>query len=206
MQLNLIGEMSSAVVGFIFAQYLIPVTQKIADSIKTNKGFVGNFYKTYYNNLGKHFLFKKLDPTLKGRDWEYKIFIENNKATCYCSKITDLRQNHFNVINGKIERIGQNENNEIFFRGSISGNQFQWTETNNQKENKNIIHALYNTDRNPDNIVGSSVEVSNRIITTPICILSRESIMHNTLEQLIEEIPELKSKLNNIELHSPIIT
>lgn len=207
--MDIIPEFTSAIVGFIFAQYLIPVTEKIADSIKESKNLFGRSYQMYYNTIGKYFfLTTKTNPALQNRSYEYKIFVQDNIATCYCSKVTDVRQNIFNVINGKIERVGISENYEVFFKGNINDNYFEWSETQDQSENKSkrIIHALYNTQGNPLNIVGSSVEISNRIITTPICILSRESIMYNTIDQLIDDTPQLKEMLNNVNLNKQILT
>ncbi len=206
MSIDLVAEISSAILGFIFAQYLIPVTKKVANYIKDSKGFFGKSYQAYYKTIGKYlFLTKKTNVALSNRVYEYKIFIEDNTATCYCSKVLDLRQNIFNSINGKVERVGKNENYEVFFNGNLSGNYFEWSETQNQNEER-IVHALYNTHGNPLNIVGSSVEVSNRIITTPICVLSRESIMYNTLEQLASDTPKLKDMLKNLSLTSHIVT
>ncbi len=199
------GIIASAVVGFIFAQYLIPVTEKITDNIKTSNGPLGNFYKKYYNTIGKYlFLTKKLDSSLSKRKFEYKIYINNDTATCYCSKITEIRQNYFNSINGKVNRVGVNENYESFFKGNINNTYLQWAETSNQESAKKKIYALYDLGGNPKNIVGSSVEVSNRIIDTPICVLSKEPVYYNTLKELIDDTPILKEKLKNINTSSKI--
>lgn len=205
MSIDLVAEISSAILGFVFAQYLIPVTKKVADYIKDSKGLFGKIYQKYYKTLGKYFfLTKKTDPALTERKFEYKIFIEDNIATCYCSKILDFRQNIFNVINGKVNRVGQNENYEVFFTGNLNGNYFEWSETHNQNE-KRIIHALYNTQGNHDNIVGSSVEASNRTIATPICVLSRKKYMYDSLEDLKNNTPHLEKMLSNVTNNPNII-
>lgn len=207
MDFNLNAEVISAIVGFIFAQYLIPITEKIIESIKNNKNYIGKLYKKYYNTIGRYiFLTKKTAPSLINRKYEYKIYIENNEAICYCSEIIELRQNIFNSVNGKIKRSGINENSEAFFNGKINDYYFQWSEKNINEDNKTIIQSLYDLSDNSINIIGSSVEVHNRKIDNPICVLSREPIMYNNLEQLINETKQLPKELDKVRIVSQIIT
>ena len=202
----LIEYLFGAILGFILAQYLIPITKRLAQSIQDNKGLIGKVYQKYYDTIGKRlFLFKKVNPTLLNRKYEYKIHVENDIATCYCSEIMDIRQDLFNIISGKIKRIGTNENYDTFFRGEINKSYFHWTETSHQEGLKNTIHSLYDLVDNPINIIGSSIEVNKRVVSTPICILSRETNMYTTLDQLIFDTPKLKEKLENIDTSLQII-
>lgn len=196
----------ASIVGFILAQYLIPVTQRLAQLIKEDKGIVGKLYIKYYNSIGKRlYLAKKIDPTIINRKHEYKIHIENNIASCYCSKITDLRQDLFNTISGKIKRIGTDKNYETFFKGEINQSYLYLTESSHEDGVKNTIHSLFDLTNNPVNIIGASIEMNKRNVSTPICILSREVTMYNSLDQLLFDTPELKEKLKNIDTSTQII-
>ena len=43
----------ASIVGFILAQYLIPITNRLAQLIRENKGLIGRVYQNYYNTIGK---------------------------------------------------------------------------------------------------------------------------------------------------------
>ena len=202
----LLDNIFSLLGGFIIAQYLIPLSKATIQYIRDNKGFLGKIYQKYYNILGKRlYLYKKLHPALSNRKYEYKIYVENKKASCYCSEITEMRQDLFNIVRGKINRIGTDEKYETYFEGEINEVYFNWRETLNQNNEKSTIHSLYNLDGNPVNITGISLEINNRAVTAPIVILSRETNMYNTVEQLISDTPELKQKFKNIDTSSQII-
>jgi hypothetical protein len=137
--------------------------------------------------------------------YEYKIHVDNDVAKCYCSKIIDFNQNYFDEINGKIIRKGVSENYEAYFTGEVNNHYLLWIEASKDEGGRRKHHTLYELAGNKDNIVGSSIGVHQRIVTNSICILSRKNTIYNTINQLIDDTPELLKKLKNIDVSSQII-
>lgn len=180
-------------IGLFTSYYAAPVYKEIVEFLQNQNNALGKAYKAYYNTLGKALFFKKaLHKRLRGVRLEYRLIPSPNGCQCYCSEMTEPRQNVLNQIRSNVERytrdLGRTTN---YITGAIDNETLILFEHQYSKDGDVNYNMHYNLSGTDINVVGRTLENSENMVHSFISILSPEGA-YDTIGELLDRTPQLK--------------